>query len=492
MKIKDILLLSVILFPLGNITAQQIQNNVFVKDATAKRTNSGQVVIDMKIDGSKAELSSHEAVVITPVLRTGDHSLELQSVIVNGNNRFKIVERRLFFGERDPYGLKDSYVSLTRMNADIIGYTQRVPYQEWMEAAHLDMKQQIYGCADCKGVENWNTLLSLDLRKPEIKKPQIKYAVSYIVPKAEAVKNRNEAGSAYLDFPVGKSVILSDFRNNFKELSKILEAINQLKDNKDATISSITLKGFASPEGTYELNTRLSEARAQALRVYLQTQFSHLGNVITASSVPEDWVGLRKQIAESNLSDKANLLEIIDSGISEDAKEQKIKAMPVYKTLLDNYFPLLRRVEYRLNYVVRAFSVEEGKEIVKVRPGQMSLNEMFLVANTYEKGSEDFNNIFDIAVRLFPQDVVANLNASAIELDKQDLRSAHKYLDKYQDVPDSWNNQGILYALEGNLSKAREFFNSAKERGSQEAVGNLEKLKQYESYEKAVKEQSEK
>ena len=40
---------------------------------------------------------------------------------------------------------------------------------------------------------------------------------------------------------------------------------------------------------------------------------------------------------------------------------------------------------------------------------------MYLVAQTYEEGSEDFNEVFHIAVRMYPHDPIANINAAAME-----------------------------------------------------------------------------
>ena len=80
--------------------------------------------------------------------------------------------------------------------------------------------------------------------------------------------------------------------------------------------------------------------------------------------------------------------------------------------------------------MVRSFFIEEAKEILKTKPQQLSLQEMFLVAQTYEPGSPEFNEVFDIAVRLFPDDETANLNAACTDLQKGDLTSAEKHLAK--------------------------------------------------------------
>ena len=488
MKIKDIILFSLLLFGVGNLAAQQIQNNILVNGAKASQ-KADKLTVELLIDASKSNINTHEAVILTPSVKDGDRQKELEPVVVYGNNRYKADKRAKKFNQET---IIPSSISFKKNESSAINYQQTIPYEGWMQTATVSIKQEIVGCADCKSAESWSTLLN-SIELENIEKPKVEFIVSYVTPKAEAVKSRNKEGTAYLEFPVGKSVILTDFRNNFRELKKIEDVMDQVKDNKNATIASITLKGFASPEGRYETNSRLSESRAQALKDYLQNRYSFGNEMFSVSSVAEDWDGLKKLVEESNLSDKANILDIINSSITEDLKEQKLKALTQsYKIMLSEYFPLLRHVDYKLNYTIRAFSVEEGKTIIKTSPGEMSLNEMFLVANTYQKGSRDFNEIFDIAVRLYPQDVVANLNAAAIELSNNNISGAHRYLDKYSNVSDSWNNQAILYALEGNLPKAREFFTKALQEGSQEAVQNIEKLEQLEAYERMMEERSKK
>ena len=56
-----------------------------------------------------------------------------------------------------------------------------------------------------------------------------------------------------------------------------------------------------------------------------------------------------------------------------------------------------------------------------MRPQNLSLNEMYLVANTYSNGSREFINVFETAVRLFPEDDVAKLNAAIAALSRGDV-----------------------------------------------------------------------
>ena len=80
--------------------------------------------------------------------------------------------------------------------------------------------------------------------------------------------------------------------------------------------------------------------------------------------------------------------------------------------------------------MVRGFSIDEAKEIINKRPQQLSLDEMFRVAQTYESGSEEFKEVFEVAVRMFPEDPTANINAAAIELQQGNWKQAERYLQK--------------------------------------------------------------
>ena len=69
-----------------------------------------------------------------------------------------------------------------------------------------------------------------------------------------------------------------------------------------------------------------------------------------------------------------------------------------------------------MNYDIKNFNVDEAKEVIKRRPQNLSLNEMFLVANTYPKGSQEFIDVFETAVRMYPDSEIANMNAATAAL----------------------------------------------------------------------------
>ena len=102
---------------------------------------------------------------------------------------------------------------------------------------------------------------------------------------------------------------------------------------------------------------------------------------------------------------------------------------------------------------------------------------MFQVAQSYGSGSDEFNEVFEVAVRMFPDDPTANINAAAIELQQGNWRQAERYLLKSDPQAGATkNNEGVMWMMQGQLDKAEALFQQAKALGSAEAVKNLEEI----------------
>ena len=145
-----------------------------------------------------------------------------------------------------------------------------------------------------------------------------------------------------------------------------------------------------------------------------------------------------------------------------------------YNYLLENLFPQLRRTYYRIDYTVRPFTAEESREIIKEKPQQLSVFEMYEAAHTYRRGSREFNNAMQKAAELFPEDPAAKTNAAAVALQEGRLDEAEKLLSETVESPTKQNNLGVLYMLKGDTKKAKEAFTKALQGGISDARHNLE------------------
>lgn len=170
------------------------------------------------------------------------------------------------------------------------------------------------------------------------------------VPKSR-VLSQSLSGVAKVRFAVSKTSVDPDLHDNTKELNSIVAKLDSVRDDLDMTVTSIKFTGYASPEGSYDNNDRLATERTISLSEYILQKRRLPDNVISRSHVAEDWTGLRKAVAASQLADKDKLLSIIDNGDAPDAKEAALrKHVASWAWLVTEVFPSLRRTEYLIKY----------------------------------------------------------------------------------------------------------------------------------------------
>lgn len=455
-----------------SVSAQELAGSqVRIDNKAVSLGSDTQLLVGMDVTvPADMKLTTNGVLTLTPILMEKDSTganKVLPAIYVYGRTRQLVAERT----GKIP---TDAFEVVRRDNGEdqVISYTARVPYEKWMNGSELKMLGTIHGCANCLKEEDMAFVHPILLQRYA---PQP--LLAFVKPAAE-IKNRDEKGNAYLDFPVNKTVIYPDYRRNPFELAEINRTINVVKENTDTEITGIDLHGFASPEGSYANNDRLAKGRSEALKKYIMKEYGLSADMFKVESTPENWVGLRAYVEKSDIAQKDKVLELIDSDIQNlDTKEYRIKALDakMYNELLRDCYPGLRRTDYVIHYTVRPYSIEEAKALLKTRPQHLSLEEMYLVAQTYEEGSEEFNEVFDIAVRMYPEDPIANINAAAMELKRGNVDQAVRYLERSDKASAAGqNNQGVYHLLKGELDKAESCFNKAKELGSEQAGANLE------------------
>lgn len=411
--------------------------------------NTMSVSLDMQL--SKYKLKGDRASVFAPVLVNGGDSVVLDPVGLYRRTRYI---QYLRYGEHPLGGENETSYRYSKRPATV-GYTQTVPYQAWMDGAELRMLRRDYGC--CSRV-----LASKSEPVAEWRQESYAPVYHFVTPAAEAVKMRELSGRAYIDFQVNSVEIDPDYRNNPAELAKIVATIDSVRSDRDVTVNKLTIKGYASPESPYGNNERLAKGRTATLRRYVQRLYRFPDGFIETDYCPEDWEGLREYVASSELKHRAEILEIIDDPRFEpDPKEWRLKSMypEDYRFLLNTVYPGLRRSDYTIEYTIRHYSEPaEISEIMSTAPQKLSLNEFFTLAQSLEAGSDEYNEVFETAVRMFPGDETANLNAANSAMQRGDLAKAEKYLSKAGESAEATYAQGVLAMLRGDYAGAAELY----------------------------------
>ena len=236
---------------------------------------------------------------------------------------------------------------------------------------------------------------------------------------------------------MNQSALLADYMNNPTELAKIHSSIDSIREDDNYRIARIKIVGYSSPEGNYDGNARLSEQRAKALVQNLKHAYKLDDSMIECRLVPENWEGLAAWLCEYRPSYMQKVLDIIGQTPEPDARDAKIKAIDggkIYNALLQEVYPKLRLVEYTVSYTVVPFSVEQGREIIKTRPDKMNHNEMYQVAVSYGKGSDEYNRIIRMIADRFPSDRIANNNAAIVAWEMGDYDAMRVYLKRLEGI----------------------------------------------------------
>lgn len=144
---------------------------------------------------------------------------------------------------------------------------------------------------------------------------------------------RRDQRALFVYFPVAKSDIQTEFRDNQQTLNHIIDVTQKMLADKDSEIRKIQIVGLASFDGKNEANERLASNRAYALKKYIQDRLAVSDDQFDVACGGEDWADFRDQVAEAiaNGSDHAaalqKVIDIIDREPDLARREQQIRKL---------------------------------------------------------------------------------------------------------------------------------------------------------------------
>lgn len=297
--------------------------------------------------------------------------------------------------------------------------------------------------------------------------------VKYVTPESEKIKMRKVSGNAQIAYHLAKADLDKNFMQNQKELEKIKSSIDEVESDKSLEVTSIHLHGYCSPEGSYDFNRKLSRMRALTVKEYLVDTYKFEDHLFKVAATPENWIGLAKAIEKSNIPNKEELKEIAmnQSYADDDRENQLMLAAGANATVLKNeIYPKLRYTLYIIKFNVKNYAVKEARKVIKENPDKLSLREMYDVAFSYSKKSDEFLSALQTAVKLNPNDPVANLNLANAYIERNNLEEAKRYLDASEGLPEAIHARGIVAALEGDYDAAEEYLKEAESLGVKESA----------------------
>lgn len=429
------------------------------------RTSTGVLFVSCQIVIPQDATPQNKALLIQPIYKTAQaEEILLPHMVLNGKRQAPYYEREVALQSYEGDVKTRPYVAATLLGQhDAEPLTINYEVTEVLPKGATGVLEMYYYGMDCCDTDSLG-LIALTSGKPNRLTITEDNLSPLLEAQAEPVKRRQGEIELRINYLVNRSEILTNYGQNEEQLTTLRNALTPiLKDSTRYKIILGSITGYASPEGPEQHNKELSERRAQSVKQYLIEQYGEtLFGQIRVIAAGADWTGLRASIASSiGRTDQKDELAVLDAGYTPERRQEELAKLPSYGDLLGNVYPPLRRSTLRLEYEVRTFTLEESIEIMKTRPKDLSVSELYSIAAAYKQQGRNADEVYRIAATYNPNNVVAQLNYSRLLLLEGKLSEAWQILQPLHTDPAAYNNIGVYYMLMGKEQLAKQYLRQA-------------------------------
>ena len=160
-----------------------------------------------------------------------------------------------------------------------------------------------------------------------------------------------ENTKALIDFAHASSEVDTLLGDNASELARVRQCVEDVYARKEFILDSLVVVASCSPEGSYNLNSRLSADRSRAVKDYISDFVpAEWKDSLKTSVMPENWDQLMRLVENDTVLSPEVRKDIVvkarrmDGG--PDVLEEKLSLMPEYGYLRETLYPKLRSVSF--------------------------------------------------------------------------------------------------------------------------------------------------
>jgi hypothetical protein len=156
---------------------------------------------------------------------------------------------------------------------------------------------------------------------------------------------------ALLDFRQGSAEMDTLMGDNASELRRVRKCMEQVISNEEFELDSLKITASCSLEGSFELNKRLSGARAETVRKVLEDDFpQQWQEKVQTAALPENWEQFSLLVANDTMLTES-VKKRIESQVKiaskrPDAAEAALAKLSEYRYLREKIYPKLRSVKF--------------------------------------------------------------------------------------------------------------------------------------------------
>jgi hypothetical protein len=276
-----------------------------------------------------------------------------------------------------------------------------------------------------------------------------------------------EVQVADIHYLINRSDILSK-ELKAEDIALMKEYIKSVNADPDRKFNNTVINSYASPDGKFELNEKLSGNRGNTADKFIKKEFGKIeaaksSDFFESKAVAEDWDGFKTEVEKSSIQDKELILRVLSMYADPAVREAEIRNMAsTFETLKDDILPKLRRSKMMVNVDKIGRTDEQILAQMKSDPKVLSVDEVLYAATLTNDNNEKLK-FYQTLAEIHPKCIRAKNNAGCIlmELGKVDEAiaafEAAKVLENNDVVK---NNLGFGSLLKGEYVKAEEYFNS--------------------------------
>ena len=252
-----------------------------------------------------------------------------------------------------------------------------------------------------------------------------------------------------------------------QELKDLYAAIKDADTTANKAINKLEVAGYASPDGEQDLNAKLADARQAKSQKHLQKQLkkAKVNATIESNITAEDWEGFQAAMEASNIQDKELVLRVLSMYSDPEEREAQIKNLSaVFKTIAEEVLPALRRSRLILTTDLIGKSDEEITALVANDAAALNVEELLYAATLTNDAAEKLA-IYKKATELFANDYRGYNNMGMVYFGQGNVSEARRcYAKALQLAPanaDVNYNAGLAAMAENDLAKAEEYLGKA-------------------------------
>jgi tetratricopeptide (TPR) repeat protein len=253
-----------------------------------------------------------------------------------------------------------------------------------------------------------------------------------------------------------------------EDVIALKDYIKAVSADPNFQLKSAAISSYASPDGKFDLNEKLSGSRGTSADKFIKKEFAKIeaanaAGFFNSTTTAEDWDGFKAEVENSNIQDKDLILRVLSMYADPEVREKEIKNMAAaFESLKTDILPKLRRSKMIINVDKVGRSDEQILAQAKSDPKVLSLEEMLYAATLTTDANEKLA-FYTAAAEAYPKCIRAanNVGVSLLSLGKND--EAIAAFEKAQAINNNdvvKNNLGAAYMAKGDLVKAGEIYKS--------------------------------